>query len=174
MKNRKVYSLLAIAVIMMVSSVAFAQKGDAQLRNRGSESSQPEIDNLSGVRPSTDFGIQTPGQWQPEEGLTDGQVAGNESGTRGGEAGENVEIDIWNDASINIYPNPAVHYVEVDLGSLVYGKVSILNMLGQEVYQQTGEFDRLRIDVTQFETGIYFVAIHVGDKRVTRRIKVVH
>ena len=57
---------------------------------------------------------------------------------------------------------------------MVYGKVSILNMLGQEVYQQTGEFDRLRIDVTQFETGIYFVAIHVGDKRVTRRIKVVH
>ena len=38
---------------------------------------------------------------------------------------------------INIYPNPAVAFVEVSIDTKMNGKISLLNVVGQQVYQHT-------------------------------------
>jgi hypothetical protein len=107
----------------------------------------------------------------------DGFMTTTESGSAGGSRGEGSSttsnIDITSQA-IRIFPNPSSVYVEVDLGSTINGKVSLINILGREMYHVTGELTTVRIDVQSYDSGVYFISIQNGDERVVKKIKISH
>lgn len=75
-----------------------------------------------------------------------------------------VEIDLHTDGvgdafveTIVAYPNPVSDILNIDGEDI--SQVEIYNSLGQNVYTNSGVANGLRIDVSAFENGIYFVNI---------------
>ena len=75
-----------------------------------------------------------------------------------------VEIDLHTDGvgdtfaeNIVAYPNPVSDILNIDGEDI--SQVEIYNSLGQNVYTNSGVANGLRIDVSAFENGIYFVNI---------------
>jgi hypothetical protein len=80
---------------------------------------------------------------------------------------------------VNVYPNPATDHVYVDLSLSNSEKVqvSVVNLLGQQVYSNNyGTLNNgaqsLKINTGNLNSGIYFVSIQAGDNKVTRKIVV--
>ena len=67
--------------------------------------------------------------------------------------------DTWsvgeNEASINLYPNPANDFVT--LKGEVLGTVRVYNALGQKVDEFEANGSELRINTSGYESGVYFV-----------------
>lgn len=82
-------------------------------------------------------------------------------------------------SKINLYPNPATDVVNVEFNLTNESTISmeVYNMLGQAVYSipqtnlQKGGF-RSEINTSDFENGVYFVAVKNGD-RVAQTLKFV-
>jgi len=65
--------------------------------------------------------------------------------------------------SISIYPNPAVDFVNVKLGELSahHAKVTLYNILGNEVQAEVEVLDEheVRVRVKELSTGYYLLAV---------------
>lgn len=75
-----------------------------------------------------------------------------------------------NETNVNVYPNPTADYVTVQAENISH--VMILNVLGQVVSNKDVEGDEARIDVSQFESGNYFIKVTTNGKVRTRKITV--
>ena len=75
--------------------------------------------------------------------------------------------------NMRFYPNPAYNDLNVDLGQLVNVEVRLMNVIGQEVYLNKGEFDKITIDVSDFPKGSYFLSIKLGKENIVKRIEIV-
>lgn len=81
--------------------------------------------------------------------------------------------------NISIYPNPTTDVANVEFNVLSASDVNIVvtNMVGQVVYTNNmGEVNgvqKIQVDTTPFETGLYLVTITVNGVQVTERISVV-
>ena len=53
-------------------------------------------------------------------------------------------------------------------------KVSIMNVMGQTVYETSVNDDNMVIDVNEFPAGIYMINVVTDEYEVTKRISVVH
>lgn len=82
---------------------------------------------------------------------------------------EALFVNTFDPASINIYPNPARNQIYIDLPK-ASGEVSIrlYDVNGQLVYGVRTLEGSLRIDSSQFSSGLYFVEI-ISDGKVARR-----
>ncbi|MDP3445056.1 MAG: T9SS type A sorting domain-containing protein, partial [Ignavibacteria bacterium] len=76
-----------------------------------------------------------------------------------------------------ISPNPAndVANLIVNVDKAVVAEISILNMLGQEVYQSTNAFGYagphpFKLDVSNYESGIYFVRVKAGNSSSVKKL----
>jgi hypothetical protein len=65
---------------------------------------------------------------------------------------------------INVYPNPASDWIMVDLGEIEKGpaKVSLVDVCGQLIWSEKKERVLIRIPVSQFDAGVYFLRIEMG------------
>ena len=74
--------------------------------------------------------------------------------------GYQVGIDEGSILSVNVYPNPAIENMTIEL-SLLEGPVNlnIVNMLGQTVYNQQINTIKTNIDITPFRKGAYFIVL---------------
>jgi hypothetical protein len=79
-------------------------------------------------------------------------------------------IDILNDESVTIYPNPVYDKLHVQLKDQRETKVVISDLRGQKIF--TKEFDSLLeiIDMLEFKPGIYIVTIYAGDDIYSKKI----
>lgn len=165
--KRIFFTLLFVAT----GVVMFAQTAN---RERAEETSFPEIDNLSGLKPDED-------QLNTETGVVDLSQSGTGS-TGTGIADENWQgaanyegaikiekADILKD--VEVYPNPAQDFVYVST-DINEGTIQILNLLGQQMQTVTITTNVMSIDVSQLKTGIYFVSITSGDTNIVKKIKV--
>lgn len=87
----------------------------------------------------------------------------------------NIEISTGIDETnltSKIYPNPATKNIRVESNQIIK-TVRILNMLGQEVYNNTIANYGTEINVSNFHSGIYFVNIETNQGVTTQRISVV-
>ncbi|MEI6124344.1 MAG: M4 family metallopeptidase [Bacteroidota bacterium] len=82
------------------------------------------------------------------------------------------------DATIKVYPNPAVNFVNIDIGKHLgeQATIEIYNLQGQKLYLAT-ETDlpaayRKTIDVSTFAKGVYFLRITTGSKTTYRKMEV--
>ena len=78
--------------------------------------------------------------------------------------------EIIKENEINISPNPATDFIEINLNnevsSIAAGKVQIFDMLGMEIittpYPLLAKEGNMRIDISHLPAGVYF--IRIGDK----------
>ena len=78
---------------------------------------------------------------------------------------ENTMMDV------DIYPNPTNGTLNVNAKAMT--KISVVNTLGQVVFDKTVSSDSENIDMSRFEDGIYMVRIMTTEGIVTKRVTVV-
>ncbi|MBK6265629.1 T9SS type A sorting domain-containing protein [Marivirga sp. S37H4] len=87
----------------------------------------------------------------------------------------NGDIDPANpeELEVDIYPNPAKDYVTLDFAKeemLSEASISISNISGKEVFTTHSKEEQLRIDITDWEKGIYVCNITLNGKKTIKRI----
>ncbi len=81
---------------------------------------------------------------------------------------------------VNIFPNPATTFIYLSLQGHLSQKpvqINILNILGQQmtqsIIQSSDTMGRnLKVDISSFPSGIYFVRISADDKWITKKLSV--
>ena len=76
---------------------------------------------------------------------------------------------------ISIYPNPASNIVNIDLGSVEFGKditIDIYDMLGRKVgtHNHNSSEGSIEINVSSFSEGLYFVKMNINGHSVTEKV----
>ena len=163
-----------ILSFLLTTLLASAYAQNLRIRSTD-ETSNPEIDNLSGYKPD---GSQLEGGNGPvhginqDNGLLPATVSENASGSGDitGKSG-NTQTE-RNPVVKKIYTNPASDYVIVSLDGSYTGTIRILNLLGQEVMNTQISGNDTRIDLSSLKEGIYFVSIESGAEKIVKKIKV--
>ena len=75
----------------------------------------------------------------------------------------------------NVYPNPTTGVFTVELNNIKADdyKISVTNVLGQEVYTSTKELTTLvseRIDLSSFDKGVYILEISNSESTLSEKI----
>lgn len=92
-------------------------------------------------------------------------------------AGVNEHANVLESVS-NIYPNPSTNNanITVVLTDEVPVKVQVFNSLGALVYNGTEQSlsgkNKLAVDCTNFNSGLYFITVTAGNSKVTKRLVV--
>jgi len=82
-----------------------------------------------------------------------------------------VGIDEEIVAETRIYPNPTKDEIRIE--ALGMRQITIVNALGQTVYNQNVNADEMRIDMSQFGAGMYIVNIITENGTIAQRISVI-
>lgn len=84
----------------------------------------------------------------------------------------NCSLDIDEMESENekllIYPNPTSGKVRVDADNII--EIKVMNIVGQNVATYNVNADSCEIDMSGFDTGMYFVNVKTGNEIVTKKI----
>jgi len=84
---------------------------------------------------------------------------------------ENVHT---NCGELTVYPNPARDYVNITLPTRKTYDIYLYDMLGSQKASWTfTDSDQERLDLSEFQTGIYFIQAVCGPETKTLRIKIV-
>lgn len=83
-----------------------------------------------------------------------------------------VGIEDVNAGKVGVYPNPADDKLTVKAQDIQ--NVSVINMMGQKVYETSVNSDNVNIDMTDFPAGIYMIQVTTDEYEVTKRVSVVH
>ena len=71
----------------------------------------------------------------------------------------------------SIYPNPTSGDLYINAMNMT--RVSIVNTMGQVVYEQTVSGDETKVDMTKYEDGVYMVNIYTENGSSVKRVTVV-
>jgi len=76
-------------------------------------------------------------------------------------------------SKLRIYPIPAITELNIDMGKEVNADVTIMNIIGQDVYTETLDGVRkIQINVSDYPTGSYFVMIKLNGQLITKRVQI--
>jgi len=76
-------------------------------------------------------------------------------------------------SKLRIYPIPAVTELNIDMGKEVNADVSIMNIIGQDVYTRTlKDVRKIEINVSDYPSGSYFVMIKLNGQLITKRVQI--
>jgi hypothetical protein len=83
---------------------------------------------------------------------------------------ENIVLGISNPITheITIYPNPVSDLLNIRAEETI-NTVSIVNILGQEIYKSNVGLLNTTIDLSGFANGTYFAKVQVGDDTITKK-----
>jgi len=71
-------------------------------------------------------------------------------------------------SKVAMYPNPASDVLNIEAGNIT--QVTIINNLGQVVYNKAMEMDNVQINTSNFDKGMYVVRIHTATKVHTEKL----
>lgn len=72
-----------------------------------------------------------------------------------------VDVEEIDSDVINIYPNPVTSVVNISVDNL--NSVSVYNAMGQLVYEQNTDNDVIKIDVSSWSNGLYYVNVMTSE-----------
>lgn len=72
-----------------------------------------------------------------------------------------VDVEEINADEISIYPNPVTSVVNISVDNL--NSVSVYNAMGQLVYEQNADDDVIKIDVSSWSNGLYYVNVMTSE-----------
>jgi len=73
---------------------------------------------------------------------------------------------------VNLFPNPADQSINIETEDMTH--VTVYNMLGQFVYDAEVEGNVMKINVSEWNEGIYLIRIQTAQGQLTRRVSIVH
>jgi PKD repeat protein len=88
-----------------------------------------------------------------------------------------TEFEVEN--NISVYPNPASSFIKINQGDLSPGtvlNVQLIDITGKIVFSKdtfTG-YDEISINTQDYPNGLYFVNLMFDDKRVTKKLMIMH
>ena len=75
-------------------------------------------------------------------------------------------------SSVYLFPNPADQSINVEAEGMTH--VTVYNMLGQLAYEADVDSNRMKINVSEWNEGIYLMKIQTGMGQVMRRVSIAH
>ena len=75
-------------------------------------------------------------------------------------------------SSAHLFPNPADQSINVEAEGMTH--VTVYNMLGQLAYEADVDGNRMKINVSEWNEGIYLMKIQTGLGQVMRRVSIAH
>lgn len=82
-----------------------------------------------------------------------------------------MSVDDQTKASFSVFPNPASGEISLGLSEeLVNGNLTIKNLIGQTINTVTVNSTKMNIDVSSFETGVYFIVIENKGLVLTQKL----
>ena len=75
-------------------------------------------------------------------------------------------------SSAHLFPNPADQSINVEAEGMTH--VTVYNMLGQLAYEADVDGNRMKINVSEWNEGIYLMKIQTGMGQVMRRVSIAH
>ena len=75
-------------------------------------------------------------------------------------------------SSAYLFPNPADQSINVEAEGMTH--VTVYNMLGQLAYEADVDGNRMKINVSEWNEGIYLMKIQTGMGQVMRRVSIAH
>ena len=82
--------------------------------------------------------------------------------------------ELISDNNINIHPNPAKDFIKLSAVSCQLSAVRVYNYLGMLVEEIETCSNEMEIDVSNYDTGLYFIKIYCDDKIMTSKFIVRH
>ena len=81
---------------------------------------------------------------------------------------EDISEYIINTDGFSIFPNPAGDFIQIESKSLIGEEINIYNMTGQEVFSNSKLTFNMRINISNFNKGIYLVKIGEQSKKIVK------
>ncbi len=88
----------------------------------------------------------------------------------GQEVASSNDPEVFIDSELSFYPNPSKGAVKVTNTSGDLVKLSIFNILGDEVFSQKITKIETDLAIDKLPSGVYIVAFYQGDKTITERL----
>jgi len=82
---------------------------------------------------------------------------------------ENLSIDEL-DNQINLYPNPATEYVEINSSTQMIESMSVINITGKLMQEHQVNAMQYRINNTELAKGMYFIKIKMRNQVITKQV----
>jgi len=161
-------------LLVSVASAMFAQ---TNARVRSEDTNNPEIDNLSGLKPDETDLIETGTVSSLSEEGTGSISTVNANTTAIIKDAESQQIEAGKDFSLDatqVYPNPATNYITIATAEINTGTIRIMNLLGQEMSSHTITGTLTSVDISALVEGIYFVSVESGTQKIVKKIKVLY
>lgn len=73
---------------------------------------------------------------------------------------------------VNLFPNPADQTINIEAEGMTH--ISVYDMLGQFVYDAEIEGDMTKLNVSEWNNGIYLIRIQSAQGQLSRRVSIVH
>lgn len=81
-------------------------------------------------------------------------------------------IDNTQEQSLTVYPNPVDDNLKIEAKDIK--NVTIVNMMGQKVYEASVEGDEVILNMSSYQSGIYMIQVETAEYTVTKRVSVAH
>jgi len=72
---------------------------------------------------------------------------------------------------IKIFPNPANNVLNISSEEMI-NSVTLLNIMGEKVFQQDKNVNSVRVNASELKAGIYFVVVKTDSGVVTRKVQI--
>jgi hypothetical protein len=175
----KISILLFVAIL--VANVAFAQKDESRL-NIGQTPKKTVVSNsLLAKNSSLSKGISFNSKNNYTQFYRDLLIHNSLKKTEARVVVSQIQESGVEKISVsNIYPNPANDYAYIDYtvnGSFTAANLSFFNLLGKQLaeYPLTKSSDKLRINTSSWESGIYMYQLIIDGKKIaTKKLLVRH
>ena len=82
---------------------------------------------------------------------------------------ENLSIDEL-DNKINLYPNPASEYVEINSSTEMIESISVITITGKLMQEHQVDAMQYRINNTELAKGMYFIKIKMTNQEITKQV----
>jgi len=66
---------------------------------------------------------------------------------------------------VQIYPNPVSDYLYISYQDSI-DKIEIYNLIGKKVFESTHNSQEIKINISQLETGVYFLKVYVNNENL--------
>ncbi len=85
-------------------------------------------------------------------------------------------IEENNIMNISVYPNPANKHIYINSAKYLINQITLTNISGKEVFSDFSNKNKAEfsIDISSFNSGIYFVNIYTEAGIITRKISVIN
>ena len=71
-----------------------------------------------------------------------------------------------------MFPNPADQSLKIEAEGMT--RVSVYNMLGQQVFESACENNMLNVNVSGWSEGVYLLKVQTAEGPLSRRVSIVH